>query len=346
MTGGAREAIDALPPRRGLDPEPHAAALPADAAPLAALLRSSRIRSVSQRYQDDDREAREAQASFKRASEWANGCVLVTALCGAALVGIAAAAEGASNTALQVAYAVLGVGAVVASGASAVLFFQIRQGRLLEEWMSSRARAEGHRRDFFERVATTECGADTWQLEYFRRFLLEDQLAYYRAKRGKLRTAAKRTLLVGSIAAGLGSLATGMPGVLGGVGVVKLLPFAAFGLVASALATWVAAREGVNQSRQRSELFKRTRDGLQDLAADLDDVRAGVAAGNRELLVALVKAVSEVLAGEHASWVESGRRATDAIAKLRQAKEDVVIPSRAAQPKPAEEPAPAPVEAE
>jgi hypothetical protein len=105
----------------------------------------------------------------------------------------------------------------------------------------------------------------------------------------------------------LGALATGW---------AALGALAVFG---AALQGFAATRKAVDQDRRNVERYGRTLEALQALRARLDDVRAGVAAGSRPVLVEFVAAVQDQVSLEHRQWLEGAESTRAAVGRLDEA---------------------------
>lgn len=195
---------------------------------------------------------------------------------------------------------------------------RIRDGRLLETWMTRRAEAESERLRYFELVTGAEPPLDEplLMLEYFRRYQLDVQRAYY-GKRGRQhRSEADRALSRASAGMAVGGIASGVAGVLA----VALSPvwtaLAGLGLAGQALGSTAEQGEATAQNRRNAERYDRTRDALDHLYAKLDRVRDALADGDLPSLQAYVESVHEQLSLEHRQWLEEIGTASHAVDRL------------------------------
>ena len=153
------------------------------------------------------------------------------------------------------------------------------------------------------------------KLEYFRRYLLDMQITYYRERRRKHRQSADRTLTLGGFAAALAAVASGSAGVVASFD-APWAALAAVGVVGTALAAFATTREAVNQDRRNAERYGRTLSALEILRGRLDDVRAGVLAGSQDVLEEYVAAVQEQLSLEHREWLAGAESTRSAVGRL------------------------------
>jgi hypothetical protein len=129
-------------------PSEHAASLGAPATALSKILRGSRLRSAANRYEERDLAATKAQTVFKKTAKRANLAVFLTSCLSAATLVVGAFVHD-SNWLLIT----LGSCGVFSGALGATWLFEIRQGNLLEAWLTERARAEAERLKYFELAA-------------------------------------------------------------------------------------------------------------------------------------------------------------------------------------------------
>ena len=293
-------------------PLEHANQLRAKAPALAKLLEAARVKAVAEAYHVADQEAVEAQARFKSVSSRARWAVFVAACFTGSLlaVGSLGTALGASQ---QSAATLLAVAGLISGVVAAVWLNQIGSGKLLEQWMTKRAEAETQRLRYFSRVSEPSGDAETrlLQLEYFRRFQLDVQRTYYRARGRDHKDASACAVTTASWSMGGVALANGL--VLQGV---EWAGIAALGVAAQALSSLVTNREAANQDTRNSERYERTWQTLQELTERLDEVRQATALDNKDALPLLVESVHEQLSLEHRQWLKSGEQISSAVAGL------------------------------
>lgn len=295
----------------------------AQAAPgLYRALTSSTATEIALRFERNDEEANEAQKKFKRVAGRANRAVLVTACFGALLLVPAAVAGAIGAVAVKVWLIAFGVASAVSGSLGSAWLFELRQSKLLERWMQSRARAETARIEYFDCVTQPEAGAyeTLLKLEYFRRYQLDVQYNYYFGRSKQHRVAAETTLRYGMLALLLATLASSLGAFLGAWH-LALSALAALGVIGSALGAYARSLEAVNQDDRNAERYERTGESLSSLRGRLDDLRRAVAAGDGGLLPSFVKAVHEVLLLEHRQWLAEGERRAGVMGELEAALE-------------------------
>jgi hypothetical protein len=189
--------------------------------------------------------------------------------------------------------------------------------------MTARARAETKRLSYFSYIAHASAEPldrqlELLKLEYFRRYQLDLQLAYYKSRRSGHRNSAERTLDLSAGAVMVAAIASGAAGVLGALSSewAALGSLAVFG---AALQAFAAARESLHQDRRNAERYEHSAQALQGLRERLDDVRGGIAAGSPSVLTEYVTAVQDQLSLEHRQWLEAAENMQAAVARLEKA---------------------------
>jgi hypothetical protein len=305
-----------------LSPLEHAEQLKTSAPELAVLLTRSAPVELARQYADADTEALVAERTFKRWVIRANWAVLATATVSALLMAVALLTDTLGGL-TQATLIVLALTGVAAGGFASMSLFRVKEGRLLEDWMTARARAETKRLSYFSYLANSSAGPRDLQLEllkleYFRRYQLDLQLAYYRTRRSGHRNSAERTLSISAGSVLVAAIASGAAGVLGAL----QSEWAALGSLAvfgAALQAFAASRESINQDRRNAERYDNTAQALQGLRERLDDVRLGIAAGSTSVLSEYVAAVQDQLSLEHRQWLEGAENMQAAVARLEKA---------------------------
>jgi hypothetical protein len=318
-TVGAGEADDYV-----ISPTKHAEEFKDKAPALATILSSSAVRATARQYEDEDGAALAAQREFRRVSGRANLSVFATGVFVALVMAVGAGAGLLPGWADKTLLVILSMGGVVCGALAHNDLATVRQGGLLEDWMTKRASAETARLDYFERVVEPSGRQDDantgqlqlFQLEYFRRFQFDVQRAYYHKRSQEHRAEAKKTLSYSGWAVFGAAVATGFTGLLGAAAGSRFAAIGAFGAVFTGLSSFASMREAMNQDRRNAERYERTHRVLNDLYKRLDDVRAAVQAKGAQPLGEFVDAVHEQLSLEHRQWLGQRAEARGAFAKL------------------------------
>lgn len=307
-----------------ISPTNHAEEFKEKAPALAKKLSSSAIITTARAYENENQDALTAQIEFKRIFNRSNLTVLATGVFVALFMASAVAVNGLPGWMGKTMLVILSLGSVVCGAFASKDLMNIKQGGLLEAWMSKRASAETTRLDYFEMVVKSasegtvesEWPLELLQLEYFRRFQLDVQLAFYRERTKDHREEAKKTLSYSGWAVFGAAVATGSAGVLGAAVHTSLAAIGALGVVFIGLNSFASIREAVNQDRRNAERYERTYRVLEDLNKRFDKVRKAVFEGGRKPLCEFVDAVHEQLSLEHRQWLGELGEARGAFAKL------------------------------
>ena len=295
-----------------------------DKAPgLAAILSSGELMAVAGRYENEDRDAGTAQNRFRSVFKRANATTLATAILISLVLTVGTLAPSLPDALHKVLFIVLAIGSVILGSLASKDLFIIKQGGLLEDWMSKRALAETARLDYFDIVAKSSEPASAsdvvptslLKFEYFRRFQLDVQRAYYRKRGSEHREEAAKTLSWSAWAVGGAGMATGLSGILGFVN-PSLAAIATLGTVFAGLSTFAAMREAVFQDRRNAERYGRTFQVLDGLHKRLKGVREAVYKAGDKPLTDFVEAVHEQLSLEHRQWLGDLNEARGAFARL------------------------------
>jgi hypothetical protein len=319
---GAKAAIGkGQPDDYILRPTKHAEELAERAPALVRLLGRSEIENLAAQYERLDHDANTAQVKFKDTVTWANGAVLATGILGAFIMAAGMLEGVLGERLLQVLLIALGICAALSGALASMRLYQVREGSLLETWMTRRAQAESRRLEYFATLVQLKDGDPSdlplglLKLEYFRRYQLDVQVAYYGNRGKQHRHSAEKNLEMGGLAAGIAGIVSGSAGLTAAFA-APLASLAAIGVVGTALAAFATAREEVNQDRRNAERYDRTLLALESLRGRLDKVRAGVFKGSQTALNEYVAAVHEQLSVEHREWLAGAESTSSAVGKL------------------------------
>ena len=306
-------------------PVSHAKQFGGKAPDLAAILKSSEVIALAEKYEKENKDALETQNRFKCTFSGANITVLITSILIAFILATGTVAPFLPPSLNKPLLVVFCLGSIVTGALASRYLFLIKEGHLLEDWMTRRASAETNRLDYFGAIITSSASStvhvgvsvELLKLEYFRRFQLDVQRAYYRVRGENHREEAAKTLSYSSWAAVGATIATGFAGVLGVID-ARFLIIAATGSIFTGISSFTAMREAVHQDRRNSERYERTSRVLDDLYKRLDDVRKAVYLSGTKPLRDFVEAVHEQLSLEHRQWLGEMSETRGAFAKLEE----------------------------
>lgn len=306
-----------------LKPEKHAAILGPEAGPLRRILQRSELQEIMAGYRVADANAKAAQRRYRR--------LAVTA----ALTGFAVVALGGvrllplddvlpKSVALSLSilqFALLAV-SILSSLALALL-------KPFDTWMHERAKAETSRIALFKSVlaadeapSAAELPAWPLKLEYFRRYQLDVQRAYYLGRGAEHARAVKRASTLRVLALLLVGIA-GLPLAFSILGLERvpawmsalLDPLASpeettqrillcASVLGGGLQGLLASYSLLSQSERNATRYLDTARNLDDLSArPLEEARAAALAGEAGPVLAFAALVHEQISSEHREWI-------------------------------------------
>lgn len=329
-----------------IDPDSHAAAMPREAETLREVLLRPDLTDLMARFRTADARAGDEQKRYKRYGRLAIALNTFAAITGAValftgavlsgdLAGQPLAAAAQTGAAwLPIMQIALIVGALV----SAQVVIRLQP---FDKWMKSRAEAEIVRNELFWRVLTAHENPSVrgpipllpLQLEYYRRYHLQTQLAYYAQRGGQHKNAAEGqrtraglyTVVAAFVAAPLPFLFAAFFGenaaiaeTLGGTFLERPMAyanqwlsspllnegFALAGVVAGALLAGSEASRLLSQDTRNASRYAATYENLRFLTNRyLPAAREAAAMGDHESVLAFVAAVNEQISAEHKEWI-------------------------------------------
>lgn len=301
-----------------IDPTGHADLFRAEAPELAGLLESDRPSLIADQYERYNDEAVEARDVFKSTVLRANRAIFVTAGVAAALLVIGGLGELLGEASGAVVRGVGFVGTV--SGALATMWLsRLQGGKLADRWAATRARAEAKRLAYFR--AVIEAAQDTverhFALEYVRRYLLDNQIDYFRDRGAEHRRAADRALTGATRAATVASTATALASAASIVE-PRLAVLAGVGVVASGYAAFASSRTEVDQDRTNADRYAFALLRLEDRRLELSAYRERVAAGEEGAVETFYEPVFLVLRSDHDAFLDEAAKREAAIGEMRE----------------------------
>jgi hypothetical protein len=334
-----------------LQPEKHAGDLPAEAGALARVLSSEHVGGIIAAYRAADTAAIAHQGTYKQLGRQGLQAILVAAIFGGLslwLLGL----EGWFNPAellqifrgppividpqdpaskipfdlrLQISLALYVVlaGQFLWISDGFLAAWRIRRQRLFDKWNEERGLAERHRRELFEAVTSAEepvrdgeAPLLPLQLEYFRRFQLDVQSAYYRRRGDQHREAANGSKgLSGQVwrlanAPGtpvivfvivIGILFT--PSLPASLVSLLLTGLSLAGVLGVGFSNYFAGVSALNQDRLNAARYYIAANNLNYLYDHrLEPARADAAAGDRAAVKKFVDDVNAQISTEHKEW--------------------------------------------
>jgi hypothetical protein len=286
---------------------------------LAAILRSSAVRTSIKIYKEQDSEAKRQQTSLMHEASRAN-IFLMAAGMTSGLVLAVAAQPFSSDLSVPVGYATLGLGIITLCFGAAGAFFGYLardQGRI-GRWQTRRGQAEIARLATFTTIAGKAAAAGPtvalYGLALMVCHLLEDQRDWLGVRALRHRKSSETTSCWGGLGNALafigGSGAIIASQIKGSVWIVLA------GVIGAAIAAYSTNRDALRRDRANADRYERTQVALDGLAGRTDDVAARIANGEPKALVAFTEAITELLATEHKQWLEGTAQAEASLGKL------------------------------
>jgi len=295
-------------------PTAHAELLAAKAPSLADNLIGSRPQGLAAMFEEQDAQAVKSRDEFKSTVGRANSAIFLTASFGALLL-VASGLQEQLGESGELVVRTVGVIGIICSGLAAMWLSQVKGGRLDRKWASDRARAEGKRLTYFKVIlegASDEPQDQLLALEYTRRFLLDNQIDYFRERGGQHEAAAGGALKLSTAAVFVASTMTAAAGILAFVG-PHLAAVAGMGVIATAFATLIASRSSVNLDHNNADRYRTAADQLMERKLDLDDYRKRIASGDTGALQEFYDPVFVILQADHKAFLSDSEQREMAI---------------------------------
>ncbi len=291
---------------------------------LSSILKYSSFQEISKRYEQHDALAITSQSRFKFFAHQATWMICCAAIAGSLLASLAAANFIPSNFLTSILF-ILGLISTIGGCFAVYRLHQIKSEKLLECWMTARAKAETERLGYFNAISrhlVKDKKNDRYlQLLFlcmFKRYQLEVQRLYYMSRSGDHRSSLETTSRIGAVAAFSLALGSGVLGMTGAF-LPDLLPFAALGTIGAAISVVASRREDLNQDERNAERYSRTADILSKIAERYDDVLIVVNKGsNPRVIIEYIDAVNDQLSLEHRQWTSDSAEMSSALSALEE----------------------------
>jgi hypothetical protein len=321
LIAAARSAIGDRKPDTDwkIVPTEHASELAAKSASFAANLGRSRCEGLAKMYEELNAKAVRARDAFKRTVSRADIAVFCTASL-AALLMVAGGLQAQLGGAGRWIVGAVGALGVVSGGLAAMWLNQVRGGELAKRWTSERAKAEAKRLAYLKAVmegASDDPSDQLLVLEYTRRYLLDNQIAFFRGRGDEHEAAATAALHRSTLALFAASTFTAIAGLLSML-VPELALTAGLGVIASAWAALVLSRSAVNMDRKNADRYRSAADRLEDRRLDIDVYRARAAAGDKAAVQEFFEPVFVILESDHKGYLTDAEQREAAIGDMEQ----------------------------
>jgi hypothetical protein len=298
-------------------PTEHAEMLAEKAPSLAENLRGVHPKGLAGMYEEWNAKAIKARDDFKNTVGKADTAVFCTASLGALLL-VAAGLQVLLGGFGPWAAKVIGPLGIVSAGLTAMWLNQVQGGALSKRWAEARAKAEAKRLTYFKAVmegASKSPQDQLLALEYTRRFLLDNQIDYFKDRGRQHENAADTTLKNSTRAVFLSSSFTALAGVLS-IWHPELAVVAALGVIASAYAALTVSCSAVNQDRNNADRYLAAEYQLRERRLDLDTYRERTALGDNRAVQEFFEPVFVTLEADHKAFLSEAEQRELAIADM------------------------------
>ena len=298
-------------------------ALAAACPELAAILRSSKVRTNYEIFNRQDAEAVRQQASLMQEATRANICLMAAGVASGLVLVLAAQASAGAGAILQkddIRSAVLVLGLLTLALGAAGAFFQYLardQGRVAR-WQARRGEAEIARLNVFSAVAGAAAGRGPivakYALALIVRWLVDDQRNWFGARALRHRKSSETTSRWGGLANALAFIGGSGAVIASQTSANYWIVFA--GVIGAAIAAYSANRDALLRDRANADRYEKAQVALDGLAGRTDEVAAQISGGEPRAVVAFTDAVTDLLSTEHKQWLEGTQQAEALLEKL------------------------------
>jgi hypothetical protein len=298
-------------------PTEHAEMFEEKAPSLAENLRGSRPRGLAAMYEEWNAKAIKARDNFKNTVSKADTAVFCTASLGALLLvsGGLQVLLGVSGPWVVKAIGLLGV---ISSGFAVMWLNQLQGGALSKRWAEERAKAEAKRLAYFKTFMEKAMEAPLDQLfalEYTCRFLLDNQIDYFKDRGEEHESAASAALNTSTRAVFVSSSFTAIAGALS-MWHPEFAMVAAVGVIASAYAALAVSRSAVNQDRKNADRYLAAEYQLKERKLDLDVYREKTASGENGAVQEFFEPIFLTLEADHRAFLSEADQRELAIGNM------------------------------
>jgi hypothetical protein len=307
----AREAIGEGEPESDwkIVPTDHANSQPAQASPLADVLRSSGPMGLAKIYVEDDRRAVEARDEFKGTIAKANWAVFFTASL-AALLLIAGSLHDQLGEPARWLIGAIGCLGVVTGFLAMMWISEAKQGGFSDRWSKARASAEAKRLTYFKSVMEEASDEPLDQLlafEYTRRYLLQNQIDYFRDRGREHEKGARAALKISTRAVFLSSTLTTIAGLMA-MWEPNLTVIAGIGVIATAYSALAVSRSTLSQDQRNADRYRLGKEQLEAQALDIDRYRKKVVEEGADAVKEFYRPIFVTLASDHKRFLNDAEK--------------------------------------
>lgn len=298
-------------------PTEHAELFADKAASLSRNLRGSHPEGLAQMYEELNDKAIKARDVFKRTVSRTDAAVFCTA-CLAALLLVTGGLQELLGQAGPWVVGAIGILGVISGGLATMWLNQVKGGNLADKWADARAKAEAKRLAYFKSIMEAASEVPLEQLlvfEYTRRFLLDNQIDYFRDRGDQHVSAAEIALKTSTRAVFVASTFTAVAGLLS-MWVPQLAVIAGLGVIASAYATLAVSRSTVNLDQKNADRYGVAENQLKERKLDLDTYREMIVSGDKGAAQEYFEPVFVTLEADHKGFLSDAEQRELAIGAM------------------------------
>lgn len=298
-------------------PSEHAEMFQEKASSLAVNLNGARPQGLAGMYEEWNSKAIRARDEFKKIVNNANITICCTASFGALLLivgGLQVFLGSFGHWAIKA----IGILGIISSGLAAMWLNQARGGALSSKWAKDRAKAEAKRLTYFKAVIKGASANPLDQLfafEYTRRFLLDNQIDYFKERGEQHEIAASIAFKNSTRAVFISSAFTAIAGALS-MWETEFAVIAGLGVIASAYAAFAVSHSVVNQDRKNADRYLTAEYQLKERKLDLDMYREKTAAGNDGAVQEFFESIFVILETDHRTFLSDAEQREAAIGDM------------------------------
>lgn len=297
---------------------------------FTALMKNSEIEYIADRYHTYDQEALSWQKRYRNYATWLRWSTFAAAAFSATMImagtlGTQEIFQESLENLPKIILIISTILTIVFSGASTTLLMLIKRLRLLEKWMGNRAKAEDYRIQYFEQIAEDLPTEDTRMasiyLEYFRRYQLDIQLAYYQQRSTNMEKKSMNSAIWIAVLAGLVIIINGIIGSLG----LKFTFLVTATLIIQAYSAMISNKESGEQNERNASRYKKQAEDLGRISSSIDRMRASIQNGKTEVIKQFLEAIHQPMRAENQQWLETMQASSGAIEELEKQLEAIDV---------------------
>jgi hypothetical protein len=158
-------------------------------------------------------------------------------------------------------------------------------------------------------------------LEYFRRYQLDIQLAYYQQRSTNMEKKSMNSAIWIAVLAGLVIIINGIIGSLG----LKFTFLVTATLIIQAYSAMISNKESGEQNERNASRYKKQAEDLGRISSSIDRMRASIQNGKTEVIKQFLEAIHQPMRAENQQWLETMQASSGAIEELEKQLEAIDV---------------------